>query len=106
MSEADDREFVIRAMARLRGGAPPAGMAGRLLDAYDAARPRGGRLARLAELLWPGMPLWAPGAALAMSLLLGIGVGAALPTPMAERTAFSLEEPPSVSIENLLTEER
>lgn len=106
MSEADDREFAARAMARLRGDAPPAGMAGRLLDAYDTVRPRGGRLARLAELLWPGMPLWAPGAALALSLLLGLGVGAALPTPTVTRTAFSLEEPPSVSVESLLAEER
>jgi hypothetical protein len=106
MSEADDREFAVRAMARLRGDAPPAGMTRRLLDAYEAARPRGGKLARLAELLWPGMPLWAPGAAFAAALLLGIGVGVALPGPMAGRTAFSLEEPPSVSVESLLVEER
>jgi hypothetical protein len=104
MSEADDREFATRAMARLRGDMPPAGMARRLRDAYAAARP--GRRARLAALLWPGMPLWAPGAALAMSLLLGIGVGVALPAPMAGRAAFSLEEPPSVSVESLLMEER
>lgn len=103
MSTVDDREFAMRAMARLRGDVPPAGMRQRLLGAYDATR--GGWPARLAALLWPGMPLWAPGAAFAVALLLGIGVGVALPAPMAARTVFSLEEPPSVSVESLLAEE-
>lgn len=103
MSEMEQDDFPTRAMARLEAARPPAGMRGRLLVAYDAQRPL--RI-RLAELLWPGMPAWAPGAALAASLLLGVGVGVALPGPTAERMAFSPEEPPSASVESLLAEER
>jgi len=106
MNQMDERDFASRAMARLDAALPPAGMAVRLLAAYDAALLRGGRLARLAELLWPGMPAWAPGVALAASLLLGVGVGAALPAPTTERMAFSLADPPSATLESLLVEER
>lgn len=106
MNQMDDGDFARRALARLDAAVPPAGMGARLLAAYDAVLPRGGWLARLAELLWPGMPLWAPGAALAAALLLGVGVGVALPGPTKERMAFSLEDPPSASVESLLAEER
>jgi hypothetical protein len=103
MSEMEQGDFATKALARLEAARPPAGMSVRLLAAYDAQRPF--RI-RLAELLWPGMPAWAPGAALAASLLLGVGIGVALPGPSAERMAFSLEEPPSASVESLLAEER
>jgi hypothetical protein len=103
MRETDKGDFASRALARLEAAVPPAGMSRRLLEAFEVRRPF---RSRLAELLWPGMPLWAPGAALAASLLLGVGVGVALPGPMAERMAFSLEEPPSASVESLLAEER
>lgn len=105
MQEMDDRDFTVRALARLGDMPPPSGLAPRLLADY-AARPRQGRFARLAELIWPGMPAWAPGAAFAAALLFGIGVGMALPGPaMAERAGFSLAEPPSFSVESLLVEE-
>ena len=103
MSEMEQGDFATWAMARLEAARPPAGMRDRLLAAYDAQRPL--RI-RLAELLWLGMPAWTLAAALAASLLLGVGVGAALPGPTAERMAFSLEEPPSASVESLLAEER
>ena len=106
MQDMDDWDFTARALARLGALAPPPGLERRLLDAYAARMRRGGRLTRLAELVWPGMPAWAPGAAFAMALLLGVGVGMALPDPaMAEGGGFSLARPPSFSIESLLSEE-
>ena len=106
MSETVESQLATRAMAHLCGAVPPPGMAQRLLAAYVAQLPRRGRLGALADLLWPGMPAWAPGAAFGAALLLGIGVGVALPGPaMAERTAFSLEQPPSANLESLLVEE-
>ncbi len=36
-------------------------------------------LARLADAVWPGAPLWKPACALAISLAVGLGVGAVLP---------------------------
>jgi len=107
MDESQDGAFATRALARLDTAAPP-GLNHRLLAAYDAAMARRpGLLTRLADLLWPGMPAWAPGAALGLALLLGLAVGVALPSPaMAERMGFSLQEVPSASLESLLTEER
>lgn len=101
----DDRQFTTRALACLGEAVPPAGLNRRLLDTYEARTRRG--FSRLAELVWPGAPAWAPGMALAAALLLGIGAGMALPSPaMAGRMGFSLEEPPSLSIESLLAEPR
>lgn len=107
MDETHDGAFATRALARLDASVPP-GLNHRLLAAYDAAMARRvGPLARLADLLWPGMPAWAPGAALAAALLLGLAVGVALPSPaMAERMGYSLEDVPSASLESLLTEDR
>jgi hypothetical protein len=105
MMERDEGDFTARALARLGVLAPPPGLERRLLALY-AARMRRSALARLAELIWPGMPAWAPGAAFAAALLLGIGVGVAMPDPaMAEGSGFSLVEPPSFSVESLLAEE-
>jgi hypothetical protein len=105
MMEHEDRDFTVRVLARLDPLAPPPGLERRLLAAY-AAQVRRSALVRLAELIWPGMPAWAPGAAFAAALLLGIGVGVAMPDPaLAEAGGFSLTEPPSFSIESLLAEE-
>jgi hypothetical protein len=106
MSQVDDKDFATRALARLELPAPAPGLNHRLLAAYDGALARRpGWLVRVADLLWPGMPAWAPGAALGAALLLGVGAGLALPAPMAERTGFSLEEPPSASLESLMAED-
>jgi hypothetical protein len=106
MQANDGQEFTARALARLGALTPPPGLERRLLDAYAARMRRGGIAARLAELVWPGMPAWAPGAAFALALLLGIGAGMALPDPaMAGGGGFSLARPPSFSLESLLAEE-
>ena len=103
--EQADRDFTARALARLGTLAPPPGLECRLLAAY-ALRMRRSALARLAELIWPGMPAWAPGAAFAAALFLGVGIGMAMPDPALAEAGFSLTEPPSFSVESLLAEER
>jgi len=107
MDESQDGAFATRALARLDAAALP-GLSHRLLAAYDVAMARRlGRLARLADLLWPGMPAWAPGAALGLALLVGLAAGVMMPSPaMAERMGYSLADVPSASLESLLTEER
>jgi hypothetical protein len=105
MQDMDDRDFAARTLARLGALAPPPGLERRLLAAY-ATQARPGVLNRLAGLIWPGMPVWAPGAAFAAALLVGLGVGMAMPDPiLVERAGFSLVEPPSFSVESLLVEE-
>ncbi|HEY4275004.1 MAG TPA: hypothetical protein VGM68_05935 [Rhizomicrobium sp.] len=98
-----DQDFTDRAVRRLPPAATPPGFEAALLAAYDAwaeARPQGWRAAwraglrRFADLVWPGVPAWAPVAAFAAALLVGIGLGTALPFAMDEDDiAFSLEQP-------------
>lgn len=106
--DISDRAFADRALRRLPAAAPSPKLEAALLAAYDAwnaERPRGrwaawkAGLQGFSETIWPGAPLWAPVSALTVALLVGAGLGAALPTMAdAEPAGFSLEQPVSFSL--------
>lgn len=59
----------------------PAALMGRVL----ASRQAGGALAGKLRALWPGRQIWRPAFALAMSAVLGLGVGLSVPVfPIAD----------------------
>ena len=101
--ENADRIFVDRALRRLPRSAPSARLEAALMAGYDAwniERKKGAWAAVKAgvrgfsETIWPGTPLWVPASALAAALLVGAGLGAALPVvTAAEQSGFSLEQP-------------
>lgn len=100
--DISDRDFAERALARLPKAEPSPGLETALLAAYDAwnAKRSAGPwsalkagFGRVSDIVWPGAPPWAPASALAASLLLGAGIGAALPAMVdAEAPGFSLEQ--------------
>lgn len=106
--EISDRDFADRMVKRLPQEAPSPGFEAALLAAYDSwreARPRGPGAAwkagifRFADLVWPGAPRWAPGAALAAALLIGAGLGTVLPAAAEDDTSlFSLDQPAGFSL--------
>jgi hypothetical protein len=106
--EEPDREFVDRALRRLPSAAPSsdfeAGLKARYA-AWTADRQKGlwaavaGGLRGLSQTVWPGAPVWVPASALAAALLVGAGLGAALPVATAAMdSGFSLEQPQSFSL--------
>ena len=107
-NEISDRDFAERALRRLPQPAPSPRFETALLAAYDAwntERAKGpwaawkASLRRFSETVWPGAPVWAPASALAVALLVGAGLGAALPAMVnGEQTGFSLEQPGSFSL--------
>ena len=106
--DISDQAFTDRALKRLPPTAPAPGLEAALLAAYDAwnaGRPNGRWAAwkagmhRFSEIVWPGAPVWAPASALAVALLVGAGLGAALPgLTQEEQTGFSLERTSSFSL--------
>ena len=107
MKDGSDAEFADRALARLPAVTPAPGFEAALLAAYDGwqvRRPAGpwaafqGTVRALADLVWPGVPLWAPASAFAAALLLGVGLGAMLPGGGGQRMAFSLEQTPGFTL--------
>ena len=106
--ESSYRIFANRALERLPAEVPPPGFEAVLLAAYDAWN-RGRSQGRWAALraglhqfsnsIWPGAPLWAPVSAFAFALLVGAGLGTALPSIFQdEQPAFSLEQPASFNL--------
>lgn len=103
-----DRDFADKALRRLPPPAPSPGFQAALLagyDAWNAEREKGAWIAvkaglrRFSETVWPGAPLWVPVSALAAALLVGAGLGAALPVAVAaEQSGFSLEQPGSFTL--------
>lgn len=89
--------FAARMLDSLPAVEVPLGLEGRILADFDslAARKTASRpkdwLGALAMLIRPGMPAWQPAAALALSLLCGIAIGAMVPAaePQAPATAAS-----------------
>ena len=106
--ESSDRTFADRALIRLPAEVPSLGFQAALLEAYDAwnARRPEGRWAALraglghfSNAIWPGAPLWAPASAFACALVLGAGLGAALPSRVNdEQPSFSLDQPANFSL--------
>jgi len=101
--ENADRNLVDRMLSRLPQPAPSPGFEAALMagyDAWNAEREKGvwaavkAGLRRFSETVWPGAPIWVPASALAAALLVGAGLGAALPVAIAvEQSGFSLEQP-------------
>ena len=106
--DISDRDFAQHALNKLPASAPSRELERALVAAYDAwnaARPEGRwqalqvGLRHFSDSIWPGAPLWAPATAFAFALLVGAGLGAALPSAMAEeQPAFSLEQPTSFNL--------
>lgn len=82
MNDDDDVIALLRE-ARTRDHAEPASAAlsARILADFDAVSAKRARwsLSRLVDAIWPGAPVWKPAAALGLSLMIGLGVGALLP---------------------------
>ena len=109
MSEdISDRQFAERALARLPADLPSPRLEAALLAAYDAWRAERARgpwaalkagLRQFGQTIWPGAPLWAPAAAFAASLLVGVLLGVSLPrVNEMEPQGFSLERTQNFSL--------
>jgi hypothetical protein len=106
--ESSDRTFADRVLNRLPAEVPSPGFETALLAAYDAwnaERPQRRWAAfragwrEFADSIWPGAPAWAPASAFAFALLVGAGLGVALPSALAdEQPVFSLEQPAAFSL--------
>jgi len=107
-SENSDRDFVDRALRRLPPPASSSSFEAALMAGYDAwngEREKGAwaafkaGLRGFSEVIWPGAPVWVPASALAAALLVGAGIGAALPAAgTVEQSGFSLEQPESFTL--------
>ncbi len=102
----DDAAWTGRVLRELPSVPATAALERRILADFDATAARRGRgwLARLADAVWPGAPVWQPAAALGLSLAVGIAVGVIYPMEDAlagtgdqQQTVAStaLEEPPA-----------
>jgi len=73
----------------------------RILQSYDAimARPTlRNIIVQVSNVIWPGVPMWQPGAALAASLMIGVVAGhfvpyGNVPSSSGDETVFSLNGP-------------
>ena len=92
----DDSDFANRALARLPAVLLPPGLNSRLLATYDARQQ--GLWQRVCELVWPGVPGWAPASAFAAALLAGVALGTVLPTASDDGMRFSLDQPANFSL--------
>ena len=92
-----DADFADRALAALpRNTGVPAAFSARILadfDAVQSGRHIGFRLKDLVWTVWPGTPLWKPGAAFAVSLLCGLAAGLSLPTAPAAADGSAVQFP-------------
>lgn len=103
-----DRDFADDALGHLPRTASSPAFEAALLAAYDswsAERAKGflaawnAGLRRFFEVVWPDAPLWAPASALVAALVIGAGLGAALPAIIsADEPGFSLEQPGNFSL--------
>jgi len=103
--DASDSEFAARMLVMLPKSDVPHALESRILSDFAAvtARRRPGlrwSLSALAGAVWPGAPLWQPGAVLAASLACGLAMGAFVPasntvqeTPAAPSQPFSEASP-------------
>jgi len=103
-SENSEGDFVDRALRRLPQPVLSSGFEAALMagyDAWNAERKKGAwgaaGLRSFSQTIWPGAPLWVPASALAAALLVGAGLGAALPVA-SEQSGFSLEQPGSFTL--------
>jgi len=97
--EDDDRLTALLQDVEARDRLEPASAAlsARILADFDAVSAKRARwsMTRFVDAVWPGAPLWKPAAALGLSLMIGLGVGALLPIygPADETSAASDASP-------------
>ena len=101
--EPSDAAFSSRALARLPVITPTPGFEAALLAAYENGPARRsasllGALRAFCDLVWPGAPGWALAGGFAASLLLGVALGAVLPSPGEDAMAFSLDQTPGFAL--------
>ena len=97
----NDDMWVDEILKELPSVAVPAALQARILADFDARPRRRGLLARLGDLVWPGVPGWRPATALAAALVLGLTVGNYVPlddlTNGGEQAAsIALDQPPGL----------
>ncbi len=110
---ADDAAWLDHALKGLPSVPVPAALETRILASFEVVterRKRGlagavDRLAgRLRDAVWPGVPVWRPAAALALSLALGIAAGTVFPLEdmMADGgeqiASIALDAPPAFDL--------
>ena len=96
MGDEDDVIALLRdAGIRERAEPAPAALSSRILADFDAvsARRAGWKFSRLIDAIWPGAPAWKPAAALGLSLMIGLGVGALLPVATDDTNVASDTSP-------------
>jgi len=106
--DISDQDFTQAALQRMPASRPSPDLERALLAAYDAWNAKRGEgrwrafmagARQFSDSIWPGAPLWAPATAFAFALLVGAGLGAALPSALMEvQPAFSLEQPASFNL--------
>ncbi|HEV2651829.1 MAG TPA: hypothetical protein VGU69_11260 [Rhizomicrobium sp.] len=101
MSDETD-DLIDRALAALPPPAISPALRTRVLDDFtrESGRNPGAWLRRQLDSIWPGVPLWQPVAALAVSLAIGLGIGVFAPLPGEDdgASALSLDAPAFISV--------
>jgi hypothetical protein len=96
MSDEDDVIALLRdAGTRDRAEPASSALSSRILADFDAVSAKRWRLSRLIDAVWPGAPAWKPAAALGLSLMIGLGVGALLPSA-ADDTSIASDTSPGL----------
>lgn len=103
----DDVRFAEEILKGLPTTAVPAALSARILADFDRVMaPSRIRLVvgRIGERLWPGAPIWQPASILALSLAIGLMVGAFLPAPVtplmkADQTIAALDTASEVDLD-------
>ena len=103
MDELDNAGFAARLLKALPTTAASSSLEARILADFDRVAHGHGGLARFtlrwADRLWPGVPLWQPATALALSLMIGLAAGTFVPTSTSSTTidqSFTVADTSSV----------
>lgn len=86
MSNGIDDAGLDRLLAAAAAPAVPPALEQRILADFDRVQARWSAarlLRRVADAVWPDAPVWQPAGALALALLLGIGIAAVVPLDFA-----------------------
>jgi len=97
MEESSEDARLDRLLALAPAREVPAALERRILADFDRIAARGSlgkALRRAADLVWPGVPAWAPACAFALSLMIGLGVAAFAPLelPQSDEAAFAVDQ--------------
>jgi hypothetical protein len=101
--EKQTEELIDRALATLPPPAISPELRVRILEDFtrQSGRNPGAWLRRQLDSIWPGVPLWQPAAALAVSLAIGFGIGVFVPLSSGDdevTSTLSLDAPAFTSL--------